>query len=273
MRAVRQRCGYGCVICGIPLYEYDHLLGWANVQRHEVDEITLLCDRHHREKTNGLLPNEVVEEANKEPFNLRNGVTTPYALHYSGNKFEFQLGPLFFGDDDIPPDAVFQAVRIDGAPILAVQFEDGHYLLHMNLFDSANRHVVRIVENELVMNLSSWDIEFVGRTLTVREGHGNILMEIEFDAPNRVRVKRGRFLRNGAELVVRPEWVALLNTGNVWQDVYMTGFYVGITIGIDDPGINAIHGVEYVDRYVGRAQMLETLRRELAATGLPQLSD
>ena len=30
-REVRQRCGFGCVVCGLPLYEYDHLLGWTNV--------------------------------------------------------------------------------------------------------------------------------------------------------------------------------------------------------------------------------------------------
>jgi hypothetical protein len=55
-KEVRRRCGFGCVMCGLPLYEYDHILGWSNVQRHVAEEITLLCDMHHREKTNGLLP-------------------------------------------------------------------------------------------------------------------------------------------------------------------------------------------------------------------------
>jgi hypothetical protein len=72
---VRRRCGYGCVICGIPLYEYEHMLGWANVQRHVAEEITLLCDQHHRESTGGLLPIEAVREANSNPFNLRAGVS------------------------------------------------------------------------------------------------------------------------------------------------------------------------------------------------------
>jgi hypothetical protein len=80
-REVRQRCGFGCVICGLPLYEYEHLLGWANVHRHLSEEITLLCDQHHKEKTNGLLPIEDVMEANRSPYNLRDGVSKPYDLH------------------------------------------------------------------------------------------------------------------------------------------------------------------------------------------------
>ncbi len=62
-REVRQRCGFGCVICGFPLYEYDHLKGWPNVQEHIASDITLLCDKHHREATSGLLPREKVIEA------------------------------------------------------------------------------------------------------------------------------------------------------------------------------------------------------------------
>ena len=75
---VRQRCGFGCVVCGLPLYQYDHLLGWANVHRHLAGEITLLCDQHHREKGAGLLPNEVIIEANRIPHNLKTGVSKPY---------------------------------------------------------------------------------------------------------------------------------------------------------------------------------------------------
>lgn len=33
-RKVRQRCGFGCVICGMPLYEYEHMAEWAQVKRH-----------------------------------------------------------------------------------------------------------------------------------------------------------------------------------------------------------------------------------------------
>src|SRR3982750_2806106 len=96
-REVRQRCGFGCVICGLPLYEYDHLLGWARVQRHVAEEITLLCDQHHREKTSGLLPEAPVIEANSAPFNLRTGVSRPYDLHFDGEMCSIEIGGNSFG--------------------------------------------------------------------------------------------------------------------------------------------------------------------------------
>src|SRR5207248_2332597 len=30
-REIRQRCGFGCVLCGRPLYTYEHMEGWARV--------------------------------------------------------------------------------------------------------------------------------------------------------------------------------------------------------------------------------------------------
>lgn len=40
-REVRQRCSFGCAICKLPIYEYEHIEEWAIVQRHVADEITL----------------------------------------------------------------------------------------------------------------------------------------------------------------------------------------------------------------------------------------
>jgi hypothetical protein len=74
-REIRQRCGFGCIICGLPLYEYEHMEGWASVKRHVAEEITLLCDKHHKEKTNGLLPLDMVREAINNPYNLREGIS------------------------------------------------------------------------------------------------------------------------------------------------------------------------------------------------------
>ncbi|MEB6138331.1 hypothetical protein, partial [Klebsiella pneumoniae] len=76
----------------MPLYEYEHMEEWALVHRHVAEEITLLCNQHHREKTNGLLPKERVREANANPFNLRNGVSKPYDLHFSGVNAEVVIG-------------------------------------------------------------------------------------------------------------------------------------------------------------------------------------
>jgi len=76
-REVRQRCGFGCVICGAPIYEYDHIIDWSIVKKHEAKNITLLCPQHHTEKTKGLLTREQVANSNMNPFSLQKGKVSP----------------------------------------------------------------------------------------------------------------------------------------------------------------------------------------------------
>ena len=93
-RQVRRRCGFGCVVCGAPPYEYDHLHGWANTHTHEPSGIVLLCAQHHREKTVGLLPIDRVIAANENPANREKGVSTGHVLHYHGSEYEVSLAGI-----------------------------------------------------------------------------------------------------------------------------------------------------------------------------------
>jgi hypothetical protein len=127
-REVRKRCGFGCIICGLPLYQYHHLSGWANTKEHVAEDITLLCDRHHREKHGGLLANSSVIEANKNPFNLQAGVSKPYSLHYSGNEFTIQLGQTKFIIEN-PQDGSFLApIVMDRLALISFILFDNHLL-------------------------------------------------------------------------------------------------------------------------------------------------
>ena len=47
-----------------------------------------------------------------------------------------------------------------------------------------------IEENELIYKTDSWDVEFVGRTLTIRNGSRDILVKIEFRPPSEVFIER-----------------------------------------------------------------------------------
>ena len=91
-RAVRQRCAFGCIICGHPLYEYHHITPYSQVQEHSENNLTLLCDGHHREATNGLLTPEQIAAANVSPSNVTSGVSRPFALHFSGPELRVEIG-------------------------------------------------------------------------------------------------------------------------------------------------------------------------------------
>lgn len=188
---------------------------WATVRKHIEGEITLLCDKHHKEKTNGLLPEVEVREANAAPYNLRSGVTRPYDLHFSGTDAEIHVGSINFKHPTTITDSFLAAIDIDCLSMLAFIVEDNHLLLDVSLFDESNSLVLRIFKNQLILNSQQWDIQLVGRRLVIREAPGKIFLDIVFDPPNKVFVKRGRLLRNGVEVLVGKDYIFELNNCNI----------------------------------------------------------
>lgn len=231
-REVRRRCGFGCVICGLPLYEYEHMLEFAKIKRHVATEITLLCDRHHREKTGGLLPMDSVVAADRDPINVRTGTSAPYQLHYSGDSCVVAIGGNEFRMNRHAHRSSFvSALTIDDASMIGFELEDeGQLLLTMNLFDEGNERVLAIQRNELVYSATPWDISLEGRRLQVREGRGQFLIEILFNPPGRVSVSRGHFLYNGVDLMVTPEYALVVNDKILFAGNVSDGAPVGIAI-------------------------------------------
>src|SRR5690606_23481389 len=95
-RKVRQRCGFGCVICGFPLYEYDHMKQWSEVKEHIADDITLLCDTHHKMVTNKMISREQISQYNFDPFTLRQGRSSTLPLYYEGKNCSISMGTSIF---------------------------------------------------------------------------------------------------------------------------------------------------------------------------------
>lgn len=250
-REVRQRCGYGCVVCGMPLYEYEHMLGFAEVQRHVAEEITLLCDQHHKERTSGLLPISEVKRANADPFNLRTGVSKPYDLHYSGSGCEAIIGGNRFSTMDQGYGTAMYAVVVDNIPLVGFVLTDGHLLLNVNFFDEYNNVVLRVVNNELIYAASAWDVDFVGRNLIIRESQRKLLLDITFEVPNIIRVDRGRLLCNGVEIVIRPDHVLITNNSTLISGAVAMNSPVGLVIGESNINAPGFVGLSNIPRYLG----------------------
>jgi len=263
-REIRQRCGFGCVICGMPLYEYEHMEEWAIVQRHVADEITLLCDQHHREKTAGLLPKDTVRKANNEPHNLKNGVSKPYDLHFSGKQAEMVIGGNGFTCEDEGYGTIMVPISVDGAPLIGFVLADGHLLLNLVIFDEFNAPVLHIKNNQLFYSVSPWDIQLVGTNLTIREAHRKILIEIEFQPPDKVVINRGRFLRNGVEILVRPTNILITNNSTLLSGCHAHNCHGGLIIGYHDQPIGGFMAIPSLPRYLGdRSEALKFEKESL----------
>lgn len=189
-REVRRRCGFGCVICGSPIVQYDHIREFSKVRAHEASNLVALCPAHHDDKTHGRLPIEVLRAANADPFNRKHGQTTPYLLHYGAAPIEVQFGSIVFRTSST---AHCVPLLVDGTEVVSWRFEDGVYLLTARWFDSDGHLVLEIVDNELVVNIGLWDVEFVANRLIIRSAAGVIRLEVVFNPPRRIIFQRGSF--------------------------------------------------------------------------------
>src|SRR5689334_10952129 len=113
-RAVRQRCGFGCVICGIPVYDYDHIEDHSKVKEHSESNLTLLCPIHHRTKTTGKVSLEYIIEANRKPHNLNKSMSgKAEELLFSGDHIRVNLAGNWFETILHAPSHRFDAIIIN----------------------------------------------------------------------------------------------------------------------------------------------------------------
>jgi hypothetical protein len=76
-RQVRQRCGFGCILCGNAIVQYEHVgPTFADASKHEADGITLLGPTHHAEVTSGMRSKRSVIAASANPKCLQRGFSS-----------------------------------------------------------------------------------------------------------------------------------------------------------------------------------------------------
>lgn len=86
-REIRQRCGFGCVICGLGFYDYEHFApDFVDATDHNPAGMTLLCPRCNQNRARGRLSRETVAEANQNPVCIRNG--------HANEMFDFHSDPI-----------------------------------------------------------------------------------------------------------------------------------------------------------------------------------
>ena len=199
-REVRQRCGFGCVICGSPIYHYDHMDQWALTKEHNAETLTLLCGSHHDEATRGILHREKIRSANNKPFNKIKGLSSKHPLHYDdAQEYDIVLGDNLFTFSKYTVrtgNSVYLAV-IENEPLLQLTFDEGMVYLSCQFYDFNNKLVLKIDKNELVYSIDHWDITFVGTCLKINNAARDITLEIVFDTPAKMTITKAKLYFNG----------------------------------------------------------------------------
>lgn len=226
-REVRQRCGFGCVVCGSPLYHYDHIEEYSRLGVHEASNITLLCGSHHDQKSRKQLPTERVRRANEKPHNANVRHTTGHPLYYNGDRAHIVAG----GNHILVEDSA-SAVTIDGHSLIGFELVDGVLLLNVDLRGGDGSPVLLVVRNELVHATDLWDVTYEGNRLTLRRGPGDLLISIAFEtSDHRVVVDQGLVAHNGVEILFDHNALCVLNNRIVLSANSVSGMSSAISIG------------------------------------------
>lgn len=185
-RSVRQRCGFGCVICGGAVFDYEHFSPeFANARQHIADGITLLCPTCHAKKTRNLLSDRRVREANSAPaaremryaYSDLEGTPLRPFINFAGMTLKNCITPLQIGN--------FPVLKIEDAEV-----KGGPYRLSATFFNSHGQPSLFIRQNEWQVLADTWDVEVVGPSITVRTEPGQIALRLVLHAGEGLAVER-----------------------------------------------------------------------------------
>lgn len=222
-REVRRACGFGCVICGVTITDYEHFFpDFRDAHSHDPSQIALLCPTHHREATNGILPKAQIAESRAKPAALQSGFARKDHPYFRGRP------SIFMGSIRLQCRA---PLRVHGFEPIRVSYddEDGIALLSGYFSTPNGKSILKIQENWWDVSSDNWDFENVGNRYVFRGPEGDRILELEFRAPDSLIIKHLDTHINGVRVEVRGEHLMFM--GMVLSASSFTGSDVGICIG------------------------------------------
>jgi hypothetical protein len=189
-RQVRQHSKFGCVICRRGFYQYEHIdPPFEEATEHDPERICCLCGACHDSVTRGQLSKQAIYAAYRKVQDLPLEKVGPPVgpLDFNNGNAELQIGGLLYSP------AVQTVLRYNGLDLIHVlpserANEPGR--ISAVFTDGSGDEVLRLEENEWVGSLNNWDIEIVGRQITVRRKKGSVTLRLRLDPPGRVVVER-----------------------------------------------------------------------------------
>jgi hypothetical protein len=185
-RLVRQRCGFGCVVCGLGIVQYEHVdPEYKDAHKHDPDAIALLCPQCHARVTTKMWSKARVKLAMKQPKCKQVGYTRDF-FDLCGGHPSLQFGGVLLSNCPTP-------IEVGGHPLFSVkppEEEGGPFRLSGLFTDSYGMVSLQIEDNEWRASSKAWDVEVKGPRITIREGKGDIHLVLRADPPQCLVVER-----------------------------------------------------------------------------------
>lgn len=233
-RRVRQRCGFGCVVCGLPIYEYDHIIEFSKTKHHKADELTLLCPTHHALKTKKLLSAEQISHANKHPHNLKSGQVRTFTFDFLTDSPKFILGEQsFLNSSRIRPN-LLAPILINGFAPFSFIVDTQGVMLSLEAQDQFGSIILKIEKSEVVFSTKNWDATFVGSTIKIWDQSELFCLELKHLPPQSFQIVKYSFYHNGVSIKIFKNEITLSSETKHTLKLSGTGTIdanIGILIG------------------------------------------
>jgi len=229
-RQVRQRDGFGCVICGSAFIQYDHLdPPFAEAQSHEPSGLVLLCGGCHDRRSRGALSVDSVKRAAVSPKCKQSGFS----------RGAFDLGqpeaPIVWFGNVLLWECETLLV-LNGEPVLAIKPPEesgGPFRLTAQFRDSDGKEILSIVDNEWLASSENWDVQVTGPRISVRRAKGDLALVLRATPPKQLFIERISMLHRGIRVEChegKPTFILPNGAGHSISGAQVTGAEVGLEL-------------------------------------------
>ncbi|MDC7102434.1 hypothetical protein N6O11_21820 [Escherichia coli] len=228
-RQIRQRCGFGCVICGFGFYDYEHFKpDFVDAKVHDPNGMTLLCSQCNQKRARGRLSAQTVEIADRNPKCLQAG--------FANEMFDFHNEPITVKFAGVTFHNCQNLIVVNEQPILSVTpspIPHGPMLLSGIFCNSIGKETLLIDENEWKAKSDNWDVECTGPRITIRRGPGEFALVLKMEPPTGLIVERLDMLYEGVRMKGDKDLLEVsINGGPLhrWQSCSMSNCHTGLAI-------------------------------------------
>lgn len=185
-RQVRQRDGFGCVICGLGIVQYEHVdPEFKDAKFHDPNSITLLCPQCHSKVTTRMWSKGRVKLAMRSPKCKQVGYTREF-FDFSEGHPALRFGGMLLRNCQIP-------IEVGGRPLFKIkppEYPNEPFLFSGTFTDSNGNISLEIEDNEWKAYSNLWDVEVQGPTIKIREAQRVVHLDLKIIQPDTIVVEK-----------------------------------------------------------------------------------
>lgn len=195
-REVRQRCGFGCVLCGMAVCQYEHIdPPFSEAKTHDPTAIALLCGSHHDKVSRGLMSKQTIKNALASPRALQHGFSFD-TFDVGSNAPSVRLGTL----TALRPRTILRVFGENVIEVAPPEQTGGPFRISAVFSDKEGREIFRIKDNVWETPIGNWDVEIVGPRITLRSAPRALLLQLRVEPPDLLVIERLEMYYQGTHI-------------------------------------------------------------------------